>query len=93
MIFRSGSLIANMLLGIFFLRKRYNLKEFTAVVLVTVGIIMSTYASKSGTTVSHSTDIPFEITTLFIGIILLAITLFSSAGLGVLQEWTYSKIW
>ncbi|KAJ8983321.1 hypothetical protein NQ317_010860 [Molorchus minor] len=47
MIFRAGSLIANMILGILLLKKRYSLEKYLSVFLITIGIIICTlYSSK-----------------------------------------------
>ncbi|XP_056635715.1 UDP-xylose and UDP-N-acetylglucosamine transporter [Diorhabda sublineata] len=48
MIFRAGSLIANMILGIIVLKKKYTLEKYLSVILITLGIIICTlYSSKS----------------------------------------------
>ncbi|ELW68790.1 UDP-xylose and UDP-N-acetylglucosamine transporter [Tupaia chinensis] len=45
MIFRSGSLIANMILGIIILKKRYSIFKYTSIALVSVGIFICTFMS------------------------------------------------
>jgi len=50
-----GSLIANMVLGIFFLKKKYSIREYVSIVLITAGICICTLAS-SKVTSSSSQD-------------------------------------
>ncbi|KAH0510162.1 UDP-xylose and UDP-N-acetylglucosamine transporter [Microtus ochrogaster] len=45
MIFRSGSLIANMILGIIILKKRYSMFKYTSIALVSAGIFICTFMS------------------------------------------------
>lgn len=40
-----GSLIANMLLGIILLKKKYSLREYVSIVLISIGICICTLAS------------------------------------------------
>ncbi|XP_026476500.1 UDP-xylose and UDP-N-acetylglucosamine transporter-like [Ctenocephalides felis] len=47
MIFRAGSLIANMIMGIIILKKRYNLSKYVSVIMITSGIIACTIVSGS----------------------------------------------
>ncbi len=45
MIFRAGSLLANMILGIIILKKRYPLMKYISVLAISVGISLCTIAS------------------------------------------------
>ncbi|NXP25312.1 S35B4 protein, partial [Scytalopus superciliaris] len=45
MIFRSGSLIASMALGIIILKKRYSVSKYTSIALVSLGIFTCTFMS------------------------------------------------
>uniref|UniRef100_A0A8C7KLP4 Solute carrier family 35 member B4 n=1 Tax=Oncorhynchus kisutch TaxID=8019 RepID=A0A8C7KLP4_ONCKI len=45
MIFRSGSLIANMILGIIILKKRYSMSKYLSVAMVSLGIFICTIMS------------------------------------------------
>lgn len=47
MIFRSGSLIANMIMGIIILKRTYDLSKYTSVLMITLGIIICTIVSGS----------------------------------------------
>ena len=45
MIFRSGSLLANMVLGILILKKRYSIMKYLSVLMISIGICVCTIAS------------------------------------------------
>ena len=49
-IFRSGSLLVNMLMGVLLLSKRYGWPEYTGVVLTTLGVIIATLESADDAT-------------------------------------------
>lgn len=105
MIFRSGSLIANLLMGILLLKKRYSLSKYLAVGCITVGICISTIASSTSkvsstpVNVSSSDDnatAAAEAPTVpifewSIGIGMLTFALFASALMGIYQEKMYAK--
>lgn len=92
-IFKSGSLLANILFG-FVLRNRfYSRKEVASVIIVTCGIVIFTLASyelKSRPTNQESPQF-FGIQPFFIGVLLLTTALMLSAYLGVCQEDMYAK--
>ncbi|XP_014306546.1 UDP-xylose and UDP-N-acetylglucosamine transporter-like, partial [Myotis lucifugus] len=54
MIFRSGSLIANMILGIIILKKRYSIFKYASIALVSVGIFICTSMSAKQVTSQSS---------------------------------------
>src|SRR3569832_2323710 len=54
-----GSLITNMLMGMWILNKRYSLFKYISVLLVTAGIIIYTLATSSSNTQTASADVPF----------------------------------
>lgn len=101
MIFRSGSLIANMIMDIVILRKRYILSKYVAVLMITAGIVVCTIIS--GHTV-HSTANSNSISgtggessahsVLFwwtMGIGLLTVALLITARMGIYQEVLYKR--
>ena len=45
LIFRSSTLMANMVLGIIILKKRYDITKYVSVIMLTAGIILCTFAS------------------------------------------------
>ncbi|CAG2179096.1 unnamed protein product, partial [Oppiella nova] len=106
-IFRSGSLMANMLLGILILKRQYSTTKYTSVAFITVGIIMATLASSQPSAQpklnkpidvhnsSHRLPVrEYSVYDYTIGISLLTFALLMSARLGIFQEvlfTTYGK--
>ena len=83
MIFRAGSLIANMMMGIVLLGKRYTKTKYASVLMITAGILVCTIMSaKSPETSSEEGDTLW----LALGIFLLTFALFLSARMGIYQE-------
>ena len=95
MIFKSGSLIANMALGIVILKNRYKPSKYLAVGLITIGIAICTIASAQGLNDKMDVSTDSETTTVFLswlfGILLLAFSLLASARMGIFQE-TLAKV-
>lgn len=91
MIFRSGSLIANMLLGIILLKKQYSIREYISIVLISVGICICTLASATEKTKSKTgeNEENFDLFWWTIGIIMLSSALVLSAIMGLIQEKLY----
>lgn len=97
MIFRAGSLIANMIMGIVILRKRYAFSKYLSVGMISAGIVLCTIISgkdvKSTQTVENAEqDDP--VTVFFwwaVGIALLTLALFVSARMGIYQEVLYKR--
>ncbi|TRY96007.1 hypothetical protein DNTS_002167 [Danionella cerebrum] len=94
MIFRSGSLIANMILGIIILKKRYSVSKYLSIVLVSVGIFICTImsakqvsAEKGGT----EEDGVYAFMHWLLGIAMLTFALLMSARMGIFQETLYKK--
>ena len=98
MIFKSGSLIANMALGIIILKNRYKPSKYLAVGLITVGIALCTIASAQGLTEgdsSQSSGAESGSNVFFswlFGIFLLTFALLASARMGIFQE-TLAKVY
>ncbi|RZC40589.1 UDP-xylose and UDP-N-acetylglucosamine transporter [Asbolus verrucosus] len=97
MIFRSGSLIANMIMGILILKKKYTLKKYISVAMITLGIIICTLMS-SGNKNKACTDCDLQVEKQtaedhffwwIIGIALLSGALLLSARMGIYQESIY----
>uniref|UniRef100_T1J857 NADH dehydrogenase [ubiquinone] 1 alpha subcomplex assembly factor 3 n=1 Tax=Strigamia maritima TaxID=126957 RepID=T1J857_STRMM len=95
MIFRAGSLIANLILGIIILKRRYVLSKYISVIMITCGIVICTIASgKSIQKITEATAKEggvFHYLTWGIGIFLLTLALFMSARMGIFQETLYAK--
>ena len=94
MIFRAGSLMANMMMGIVLLGKRYSLTKYLSVLMITLGITVCTIMSAKSSPKIDSSKTDSENATqaeedkfwLIIGISLLTFALFMSARMGIYQE-------
>ncbi|XP_018421875.1 PREDICTED: UDP-xylose and UDP-N-acetylglucosamine transporter [Nanorana parkeri] len=94
MIFRSGSLIANMVLGILILHKRYSISKYLSIGLVSFGIFICTLMSaKQVASHSASNDDEGFVTFLWwlLGIAALTFALVVSARMGIFQETLYKE--
>ena len=85
MIFRAGSLIANMLMGIALLGKRYSATKYASVLMITAGIVTCTVMSAKGGGKAGSGE-EGDMLWLAVGIFLLTFALFLSARMGIYQE-------
>ncbi|CAG0923815.1 unnamed protein product [Notodromas monacha] len=86
MIFKSGSLLANMLMNMVVLGRRYSTMKYVSVALVTAGILLCTLASAPG-----SSNEDASLTNWMIGVGLLTFSLLASAYLGIMQEGLYQQ--
>eukprot|EP00842_Homolaphlyctis_polyrhiza_P004061 jgi/Hompol1/4656/HPOL_001519-RA len=85
-IFRSGSLLVSMIMSWLLFNKRFSREQVAGVVMVTIGIILSTMRSSSSS--STADDAPFlEWMT---GIAVLTLALVLSCFLGQVQQQTYT---
>ncbi|XP_053261717.1 UDP-xylose and UDP-N-acetylglucosamine transporter [Podarcis raffonei] len=95
MIFRSGSLIANMALGIIILKKRYTISKYTSIALVSLGIFTCTFMSAKQVSSMSSPSEDEENVSAFIwwllGILALTFALLMSARMGIFQETLYKR--
>lgn len=96
MIFRAGSLIANMIMGIIILKKQYDFSKYLSVFMITVGIITCTIVSGSSVestqTNPHADKSGFSVFFWWtLGITLLTVALFISARMGIYQEVLYKR--
>ncbi|KAB0801443.1 hypothetical protein PPYR_05797 [Photinus pyralis] len=99
MIFRAGSLIANMIMGIWILKKKYALSKYLSVAMITLGIIICTLLSSSKQIPKTCSDCPDNVDVedshadkdhffwWFIGVLLLTGALLLSARMGIYQEY------
>ncbi|CAH2096520.1 unnamed protein product [Euphydryas editha] len=100
MIFRAGSLMANMAMGVWILKKKYPPLKYLAIFMISAGICICTIQSSGdvkGQRETHS-DATEEEKLKFIdwlwwclGIAILTFALFVSARMGIFQESLYSK--
>jgi len=94
MIFRAGSLLANMVLGIIILKKTYTFVKYSSVLMISAGIFVCTIASAREMSDSHSSGAQKDLGDFiwwFVGIALLTFALFTSARMGIMQEVLYGK--
>ncbi|XP_071809940.1 UDP-xylose and UDP-N-acetylglucosamine transporter-like [Asterias amurensis] len=98
MIFRSGSLVANMALGIILLQKKYEVHKYISVFMITIGIFICTLMSAQSVGEKHASDsesghqtTSYDILMWIIGICMLTFALFMSARMGIYQEVLYAK--
>ncbi|XP_042157749.1 UDP-xylose and UDP-N-acetylglucosamine transporter isoform X2 [Oncorhynchus tshawytscha] len=94
MIFRSGSLIANMILGIIILKKRYSMSKYLSIAMVSLGIfictIMSARQVNTGAEGSEDQDV-YAFLHWLLGIAMLTFALLMSARMGIFQETLYKQ--
>ncbi|XP_078341210.1 UDP-xylose and UDP-N-acetylglucosamine transporter-like isoform X2 [Crassostrea virginica] len=104
MIFRAGSMIPSLVLGVLILKKNYSKAKYLSVILVTIGIATCTIASARQEVKSvHenkelSKDPETEAQNVFqdlmlwtLGLVMLTVALFLTAGMGIIQEKTYKQ--
>lgn len=94
MIFRSGSLIANMILGIIILKKRYSASKYLSIALVSAGIFICTIMSAKQVNVACEGSEEqgfYAFMRWLIGIAMLTFALLMSARMGIFQETLYKK--
>lgn len=89
-IFRSGGLIASLVMGVLVLGRSYSLSKYLSVIMITLGTIICTFASAENLEeTSDPADSTF--TTWLTGIGILTFALFMSARMGIFQEMLYVR--
>ncbi|XP_038054337.1 UDP-xylose and UDP-N-acetylglucosamine transporter-like [Patiria miniata] len=96
MIFRSGSLVANMALGVILLKKKYPTYKYISILMITLGICTCTLMSAKTGVKKHGAEeegpmTAYDIAMLSIGLFMLTFALFMSARMGIFQETLYAK--
>lgn len=88
MVFRSGSLLSSMLLGVLVLGKSYSMRETLSVVVVTLGIFIVTYAASLDKPPPASSGAVDELNlgVWLVGVLMLLAAVMLSSLLGVVQE-------
>jgi UDP-xylose/UDP-N-acetylglucosamine transporter B4 len=93
-IFRSGSLLTNLLMNRFLFGKKYSTKKYVSVMVITVGIILCTLAAssveKKDAAISLE-DAQKHYQEWMIGIVMLTVALLASSFLAVIQERMYTQ--
>jgi len=92
-VFRSGSLMANLLLGVVLKHRIYSLRKYVSVCVITLGIIICTMASPAQQNEklleNPTNQWSFPVSRVLIGVALLSGALLTSAYLGLCQEDIY----
>ncbi|KAN0060579.1 golgi uridine diphosphate-N-acetylglucosamine transporter [Thecaphora frezii] len=88
-VFRSGGLVINMILGYFVQKRSYTPLQVASVLLVTAGVISSTLYSSSSSSSSTSADTAADVTTYLRGVLLLLFALILTGLMGLWQERTF----
>lgn len=87
MIFKSGSLVANMCLGVFLLKRSYQLSKYISVALVSFGIFLCTLITSLNAANAKATGgETMALSSVLVGTALLLVSLFLSARMGIYQE-------
>ncbi|KAL4400676.1 Golgi uridine diphosphate-N-acetylglucosamine transporter [Malassezia pachydermatis] len=87
-VFRSGGMLVNMVLGYTVDGKRYNALQLASVLLVTIGVIGATL---SAALPDAASDGPSSMHDYLFGVMLLSFALITSGVMGIFQEHTYAK--
>jgi len=88
-VFRSGGMLINMILGYTVSGKRYSLLQLASVMLVTVGVIVATLSAAMPSASGPQSDHPMS--DYLTGVTLLSLALLTSGFMGLFQEQTYAK--
>jgi UDP-xylose/UDP-N-acetylglucosamine transporter B4 len=91
MIFRAGSLLANMIMGVLLLGKEYTPAKYISVMMISIGIALCTIMSAQTHQIKSSEGADMDNFWLTIGILLLTFALFMSARMGIYQEVIYKQ--
>ncbi|THH26607.1 hypothetical protein EUX98_g7578 [Antrodiella citrinella] len=92
-VFRSGGLIVNMIMGWILQRKRYHPRQIAAVLVVTAGVVLTTLSAVRPSTNNLKTAQvapPMDTRLYMTGIFILSIALLLSSILGIVQDLTYT---
>lgn len=91
-LFKSGGLMLNMLMGYLVMGKQYSTPQVLSVAMISFGVMVATWASASDFRVHSSHDKPAQSLAHWLsGISLLSMSLLISSTLGLYQEHTYRK--
>ncbi|ORX47883.1 hypothetical protein BCR36DRAFT_330063 [Piromyces finnis] len=88
-IFRSSSIIMNMIMSWLILKKRYSLQQILAICIVTVGLIITTLSSAKDKGKAETQEKDFK--KWIMGIIILVISSFTGSLMGIYQEYMFKK--
>lgn len=88
LVFRSGSLIANLIMGQIILKRRYSFWKYVSVLMITIGILICTLASSH-----YEVKMEEENSTIWwiFGVCLMSCSLLIAARMGLFQEMLFKK--
>ncbi|KAF5357632.1 hypothetical protein D9758_007520 [Tetrapyrgos nigripes] len=89
-IFRSGGLVISMTLGWLFGKKTYSPSQIVSVLVVTLGVILTTLSASSPEPSANASSIDTSTRTYVTGITILTLALVFAGFLGLVQDYTYS---
>ncbi|KAI0272628.1 UAA transporter [Gloeopeniophorella convolvens] len=90
-VFRSAGLAVSMLLGRFFMHKRYTTQQIFAVAFVSLGVVLATLSRPSAKPAAAATaGSPADASRYAVGVAMLLLSLVCTGAHGALQERTYS---
>ncbi|OJA18368.1 hypothetical protein AZE42_00749 [Rhizopogon vesiculosus] len=89
-VFRSGGMIINMILGWIFTKKRYTMRQVASVLIVTAGVILTTLSASKPQSRATAAGAP-DISLYAVGIAILSLALVLSGFLGLIQDWVFSQ--
>lgn len=89
-IFRSGGMIVNMVLGRLLAKKRYTFRQVMSVLVVTVGIVLTTLSASKPQNKGTTTQTA-EVSLYAQGIAILSLALLLSGFLGLVQDWVFAR--
>lgn len=90
-IFRSAGLAVSMLFGRLFLNKRYSSSQISAVLLVTLGVILATTSRPTQSQSKDTNSSTIDVSQYTTGVLMLTVSLMLTGVLGILQEKTYTR--
>ncbi|KXN89355.1 UDP-xylose and UDP-N-acetylglucosamine transporter [Leucoagaricus sp. SymC.cos] len=89
-IFRSGGLVVSMILGWLVSGKKYNFTQIISVLLVTIGVILTTFSATPSATSNKVSASSVDSWNYITGIAILSLALIFAGLLGLVQDWTYT---
>lgn len=89
-VFRSGGMIINMILGWIFTKKRYTVRQVASVLVVTAGIIITTLSASKPKSRAAEVGTP-DVSLYAMGISILGLALVLSGFLGLIQDWVFAR--
>ncbi|XP_045164066.2 UDP-xylose and UDP-N-acetylglucosamine transporter-like [Mercenaria mercenaria] len=90
-IFRAGSLIASLVLGVLILKRKYPISKHLSVIMITIGICACTWASADSHEADEGESVEHFVFNYVMGVGTLVLSLFLTARMGIYQETIYKE--